>query len=152
MTNITVTVKLDLTGIDDYAGQFPIRMKTILQKWTIRYRVYTQRRFDQFSKGGGNWPPLKYRSGTILRDTNTLFTAMAPTLNPPPGSVNIFDATSVEIGFGGNASHPGGPTIKQIAEWHNDGVGNLPIRQIIVIPPQTVIDSMAEDARIELNK
>ena len=152
MTNISANIGIDLSGMRKYTGELPIRTRRILEMWVIRYRTFIQRRFDRFSKGGGDWAPLKYRSGTILRDTNTLFTAMSPTLTPPPGSVNIFSVDSVEIGFGGQASHPGGPTIRQIAEWHHNGDGNLPIRQIIVIPPQSLINSMANDAHRELNR
>jgi hypothetical protein len=152
VTNVSTTVTVNLAGLNKFAGQVPVRMKVILQKWTVRYRIFIQRRFDQYSKGGGDWPPLKYRHGTILRDTNTLFTAMSPTLNPPPGSVNIFGPDSVEIGFGGSAAHPGGPTVRQIAEWHHSGAGNLPIRQIIVVPPQYVLDGMVNDAQAEMDK
>lgn len=29
-----------------------------LKRWALRYRTYVRRRFDRFSKGGGNWAPL----------------------------------------------------------------------------------------------
>lgn len=74
----------------------------VATKWGARYRSFVQERFDIFSKGGGDWPPLKAstvarrRKGrkkskkpraTILRDTNTLFTALQPQFRGAPGAI-----------------------------------------------------------------
>lgn len=144
-------VTVNLSGIKQYARQVPDKTRRIFELWTIRYRTWIQRRFNEFSRGSGDWPPLKYREGSILRQTNTLYTALTPSLVAPPGSVNIFEPNSVEIGFGGSESHPGGPTIAQIALWHQTGAGKLPVREIIVVPPQSLINQMAQDADRILN-
>lgn len=75
----------------------------VAAKWGVRYRSFIQERFDTYSKGGGDWPPLKAstvkarRSGkkskkkkpkaTILRDTSTLFTALQPQFAGAPGAI-----------------------------------------------------------------
>lgn len=115
-------------------------------QWAIRYRSFIQRRFNNFSRGGGDWPALKIRvGGSILRDTSTLFSAMAPTLVAPAGSINSMEHDGITVGYDGNASHPGGPTIAQIAYWHQVGAGNNPVRQIIVPPDSATLQGMVND-------
>lgn len=41
----------------------PPPIQAALTQWAARYRGFAQRRFDKFSKGGGDWPPLTL--GTI---------------------------------------------------------------------------------------
>lgn len=121
------------------------RIKTAYQQWAVRYRSFIQRRFDKFSRGGGDWPALKLREGSILRDTNTLFTALTPTLNAPKGSINKLIEDGIEVGYGGGASHPGGPTIQELAYWHQTGAGNYPARVIIVEPDAATVRGMVSD-------
>lgn len=131
----------------NYRQKVDFVRQQVYSKWIIRYRAFVQKRFNKLSRGSGEWPPLRYRKGSILRDTNTLFTVMAPTLQAPGGSVNDFlsDKSGVEIGYDGNQSHPGGATIAQIAFWHQTGAGNLPIRKIIVPPDNTTLQAMVMD-------
>lgn len=144
---VTTTVKINLSGVERYARELGNKTEKVYKQWAIRYRSFIQRRFDKFSRGAGDWAPLKFRKGTILRDTNTLFTAMSPTFVAPPGSINKLLDDGVEVGFAGTASHKGGPTIAQIAYWHHTGAGNNPVRKIIVEPDAATLSSMVGDMR-----
>jgi hypothetical protein len=124
------------------------------KQWAVRYRAFAQDRFDRASKGDGTWPPLSQAtvarrrkgSSTILRDTGTLFAALAPTWTAPPGSINEFIDGGVRVGFGGSASHPEGfATIAQIASYHQVGGGKLPKREIIVQPTSALLDAFVSD-------
>ena len=166
---LQVKVLLNLRGLKKFTASLstnsPAVVKT-LKQWGVRYRGFVQRRFDTFSKGGGNWPPLKpatiarRRKGpgqgtiAILRDTGTVFRALNPVLGQP-GSFEEIGAQpfSVVLGFGGAAVHPNGKaTIADIASFHNSGAGNLPRRQIIVMPSPELLRDMAADAQRNLSK
>jgi hypothetical protein len=61
---ISATILLDLRGLEDVLKQVeqptasgPFR--DMLVQWAARYRGFAQRRFDKYSKGGGDWAPLK---------------------------------------------------------------------------------------------
>lgn len=45
------------TGLNGTGDQNPVRVA--FRQWAVRYRVFIQRRFDQYSRGGGDWAPLK---------------------------------------------------------------------------------------------
>lgn len=164
------SVAVNLSRMQTYQRQVDEVRTKVFTKWIIRYRTFIQRRWNRYSRGGGDWPPLKpatiaarrrpaagaknkLRTASILRDTNSLFTAMAPALQAPAGSVNEFltDGSGIEIGFGGSDSHPGGPTFAQIAYWHQTGAGNLPVREIIVHPDPETLSSMLKDMERALN-
>lgn len=127
-------------------------VRTAFTQWALRYRSFLQLRFDRFSRGGGDWPALKSRKGSILRDTNTLYTALTPSLSPPPGSVNKKIEYGVEVGYEGSDSHPHGPTIAQLAYWHQTGAGNLPVREIIVPPDRSTVRGMVDDMQRAIDK
>ena len=169
-----MTVKLDLKGLENFAKAIatnsPAIVKT-LKQWGVRYRGFVQRRFNTYSKGGGDWPPLapatikrrrkgKRKGGkvAILRDTGTLFRALNPVLGQP-GQLEEYPGTfSVRLGIGGPVLHPGSgyglkgtATIADIASFHNFGMG-VPKRQIIVEPDEPLKAKMAGDAERNLNK
>ena len=136
-------------------------LTVVFKKWAVRYRSYVQQRFDKASKGDGTWRALsvntvarrRKKSSTILRDTNTLFAALTPVWANPPGSINELIDGGVRVGFGGSAGHPDGlVTIAQIANFHQEGGPNLPQREIIVEPPQSVIDQCVDDLNKGLKK
>ncbi len=142
-------------------GNGPIRRA--MRQWAARYRGFAQQRFDKFSKGGGDWPPLaastkarrrKARKGSkgarsfsLLRsDASLLFNALNPTWTRKPGALQQDIQFGVRVGFGGPAKHPGGKaTIADIAGFHDSGAGNLPERKIIVVPDARTLVSMAND-------
>jgi hypothetical protein len=132
------------------SGEITVAFK----QWAVRYRAFAQDRFDRASKGDGTWPPLSARtiagrrkgSSTILRDTGTLFAALAPTWSAPQGSINELIDGGVRVGFGGGSSHPSGfATIAEIASYHQVGGGRLPKREIIVQPTSSLMDAFAAD-------
>lgn len=132
-----------------------------LKQWAARYRGFSRERFDRFSKGGGTWPPLKPstkrgrrkgkrgtggRTFSILRDTGTLFGALDVVFTHQPGALEETIPFGIRAGFGGPARHPKGKaTIADIAEFHQEGKGVVPEREIIVDPNQRTIDAMARD-------
>lgn len=140
-----VTVNLSL--MTNYQREISSRNRKVFELWTMRYRSYIQRRWNSFSRGGGDWPALKYREGSILRDTNTMFTAMTPAVNAPSGSINEFLPNGVIVGFGGPAMHPAGVSIEQVVLWHQTGAGNNPVREIIVEPDQNLRAQMLADMK-----
>lgn len=178
-----------------------------VKKWVMRYRSFAQKRFDQYSKGGGDWPPLakatklararrtvdravayarhlteeeaqrrirrakrryqkeaaKINSGegtyAILKDYGLLFAALSPTFREAPGALEHHVPFGVEVGYGGPARHPdpdgkskNPPTIADIAAFHQSGGPHLPRREIIVTPPQGVVNQMAGDMDLALQR
>ena len=146
------TIEQDLRG----SGSGPVRKA--LQHWGLRFRQFIQERFDKFSRGGGGWPDLKpstkraRRQGngggsfTILRDTNTLFSALDPAFSRKPGQLQEDIPFGVKVGYGGSARHPkAGMTIVRLAQIHNDGLGTVPARPIIVPPDARTVKLMVQD-------
>lgn len=169
---ITAVVKIDLKGLKkfkhildaDMAGSGNGPVADAFKQWAARYRGFVQRRFNDYSKGSGDWPPLaestiKARRGkgikvAILRDTSTLFAALAPVFAGAPGALERRIPFGIRVGYGGPHGHPSGgrATIADIAKFHNDGAGNLPERKIIVPPAKWHLDRMAADMRRALLK
>ena len=59
---IKVTVTVDLSGfgrLDKELRHGGPRTTRVLKKWAVRYRGFAERRFVRFSRGGGDWAPLK---------------------------------------------------------------------------------------------
>jgi hypothetical protein len=160
---LETSVKIDLTSLRKFKKDVTSqeKLQVVYKKWAVRYRSFVQIRFDKASKGDGTWDPLadstiagrRNQSDTILRDTGVLFNALTPVWVSPPGGVNELLEDGVRIGFGGNASHPSGlATIAEIASFHQEGKGNLPQREIIVEPPQSVIAACVQDLQTEITK
>lgn len=159
-----MTVKMNLRPFlklkDMMTLRSPIR-KIIFKQWAFVYRVFVHRRFTRYSRGGGDWPPLKKstvagrkvgkRAGqigrrvSILWDTGKLIDAVDPKMSRPPGSLERIFSEGVEVGFGGPARHPKGrATIADIARFHDAGEGNLPERKIIADPDHKTMRKMAD--------
>lgn len=165
-------VSVDLKGLKQYNDRIHDQLQTgvdgpvskCLRLWAVRYRSFAQLRFDQYSRGGGDWAPLaastmkRRRQGKgpkkfgILRDTGTLFAALAPTFIGSPGAIEALIPFGILCGYGGNQRYVDGhgkishATIADIASFHNDGfIPRLPKRQIIVEPPMYLLDTMAKD-------
>lgn len=160
---IRINVKLDLEGLRKFRyeidkPQGPIR--DAIRQWAHRYRAFIQRRYRNYSRGGGDWPPLKRARkrgslgrASILIDTGTLFRAVDPVFRGQGGALQQDLPLGIRVGFGGPARHPKGrATIADIARFHNAGEGHLPQRQIIVAPPQVVRNAMAGDMQRALKK
>lgn len=79
----------------------------------------------------------------ILRDTGSLLGALTigargNLTRRGPGTITF----GIEGGSTGN-----GPTLGQIAKWHDQGAGRLPQRRILVPPNQQTARGMANDAK-----
>ena len=163
MAEISVEIRLDPDTFNKLrvAEKAGSKAKDKIYKLAaIRYRSAMQERFNKFSRGGGNWPPLKtprkrgnLASASVLRDTNTLFRVLTPVFRNQPGAIEdeIFDG--IRVGFGGSDSHPDGViTIDELAAIHHAGNDNLPQRKLLDDPPQFVLDGITRDAIREINK
>lgn len=137
------------------SGNGPIR--AALHEWAAILGRFLTARWERFSFGGGNWRKLrpatlkrKERLGQlllILRATDQTFESFAPELARKPGRVTEDVPFGVRVGFGGGMQYPhsrGGPTMAQIARWHQTGAGHLPVRKIIVPPDQATVNEMRE--------
>lgn len=133
-----------------------------MKKWEARYRGFALKRFDVFSKGGGNWAPLapatirrrRAGSSTILRDKNLLFNALNPAFQNAPGSFSEIGDWIVITGYGGESRYTGkgsNVSIADIAEFHDKGDG-VPQRKIIETPDAGTVAAMARDAENDINK
>ena len=151
------------------SGNGPIRRA--MRQWGARYRSFAQQRFDRYSKGGGDWPPLaestkrrrrKARKGrkkgatrsfSLLRDTGLMFAALNPAWTGKAGALQEDIQFGIRVGYGGPSKHPGGKaTIADIARFHDIGAGNLPERQIIDVPDAPTWVAMANDMDRALGK
>jgi len=132
-------------------------MDRLFSLWGVRYLAFAKRRFSTFSRGGGDWPPLRRarrrvarptwsgpRKHAILVDTGTLFGALDI---GAPGNLYRRTSGGFEVGFGGPARHPKGRlTIARLAAIHNQGLPPVPRRQIIVLPDSQTAKGMKADA------
>lgn len=162
MITISATVKVDLGPLIEFKSLFAADMRAngsgqirkAFKQWAARYRSFIQERFDLYSKGGGDWPPLKHarRRGkkdkaSILRDTGTLYAALSPTFQKKPGALQEDIDFGIRVGYGGPGRHANGgsATVADIAGFHQIGAGYLPVRKIIVEPSADVLAKMADD-------
>ena len=150
-------VKLDLRPLQKvvrrFKGDIPRDLKT---QWAGLYSTFAKRRFKKFSRGGGDWAPLRPstiagrrkgkgtgRVASILWDKyGSLYKAL--TLGAP-GNLKKDIRGGVRFGYGGGAKHKDGGTIAGIAHGHQFGnrKRNLPARPIIVDPDQPTVNRLA---------
>lgn len=155
-------VRVDVSGLQRMVSAMTVGsplIRVVYKRWAARYRSFAQERFDTFSKGGGDWPPLKpatvrrRRRGrrkkaaraAILADTGTLKAALNPVFTGKPGQLQKDLVNGIRVGFGGPGRYPDGTSIADIAGFHQVGAGNLPVRRIIVDPSRGVLDDMGRD-------
>jgi hypothetical protein len=90
---------------------------------------------------------------SILRDKGILFGALDTAFTNKPGALEESIPFGVRVGYGGSRRHPGGQTtIFDIARFHQEGRGRLPVRRIIVEPDQQTVDAMAGDMLRAINE
>lgn len=127
--------------------------RSVYHQWAARYRSFLQLRFVRYSRGGGDWPPLKRKrrrgakkKAALLRDTNTLFNVLDTAFQGSPGQLQEDLPNGIRVGFGGSGVHPGtSMTVARLAEIHHFGEGHMPERKIIVDPSDEVQRGMATD-------
>lgn len=139
----------------------PARRK-VYKQWAFRVRSFLQLRFAKFSRGGGDWPPLKKqtiarrrvgrrvkkvgRKTSLLRDTDTMFSALDARFTSKAGAIEQMVRDGIKIGFGGSAKHPkSSMTVTKLAVIHQEGKGHMPQRKIIVGPDRRTKQGMASD-------
>lgn len=145
------TVTLNLHGLRRFretleadlrhGGNGPIR--DALHEWAVLLARFLTRRWYE----GDNWKALKpatvarkLKQGLlpyILRATDQMFQAFAPELARKPGRVTQDVPFGVRVGFGGGMRYPHSTakmSIAQLAMIHQLGLGNVPVRKIIVPP------------------
>lgn len=166
MTTLSTEVTIDLTSYDRFqrdiikamrngTGEF----KTVYKQWAVRYRGFISRRFAEYSRGGGDWPPLKtprkrgkLEEAAILRDTSTLFQATTAVFANHPGQSEQQIRNGIRVAIDGG-NHPSGKlTVGEIAEIHQEGLGRNPKREIFVVPPEKIVSQMVNDARRGIDK
>jgi len=77
---------------------------------------------------------------TILRNTGTLFRAL---MAGNPGNVSDPIPQGIAVGIGGSAVHEGTvQTIGEIARIHQEGLGRVPVRRIVVDPDTDTTERM----------
>jgi hypothetical protein len=134
----------------------PRLVDVVLRDWLTIFRAYIRQRFYSQSRGAGEWPPLaavtlRRRRGrgvgaAILRDTGALFAATQPSLGN--GAALIQERNRRFLGF--TAELNNGTQLGAIAGYHQDGEGRLPVRRILVDPPQNILNKMAAAAKKRL--
>lgn len=141
-----------------------------LDRWLQLYRGFLRRRFDQASAGNGEFEPLapatvaakekrtkSRRRGAggqfipmgvyILRESDTLYNALAASPGGGPGWTERHVRFGVEAGYGGAVAHPNSDTglsIADLARIHYDGGPRLPSRKIVVTPDEATQDDMTD--------
>lgn len=160
MTKVSGKVVIDLRGLTKFQraveAEFHNRsdgpIRDAMKQWGARYRSFAQRRFVKFSRGGGDWPPLKRArrrgakgAAAILRDTGLMFAALGPSLGVP-GQLHENIRFGIATGYGGPGKYPSGQaSIADIAGFHQAGKGSLPVRKTIVKPDARTTRLMASD-------
>jgi hypothetical protein len=152
---MTQTVHLDMSKWRRYHDHllmhgFP---KAASDKIVARYSAEMRRRFN-----GSDWVALspqtirkrRKRSNKPLLDTGLLRQALAV---GSPGNFYKHDRRGIEFGFANSGrSKDGKRTIGQIARYHQMGMGNNPVRRILVEPKAMTLKRMAGDVAVELEK
>ena len=152
VTASTVSVRRKLRAVEQKTQSPDPNYEKWLRRIARRMRSQWFRRFDRFSRGGGNWRSTKRRRGSrgrnrakILRKTQTLIKALSPVFRGLAGQWEKIRGNSVETGYGGSARHPEAKmTVLSLARIHNDGLGIVP-RQIIVQPNAETRRLMIQD-------
>lgn len=124
-------------------GTGPVR--ETLESFEKLYRSFALRRFDKFSRGGGDWPKNSAgtrkgkRSSAILVDTRIMRLGLGFGIRSIKTTKN-----SVTFAFVNPSAHPGaGISIAELASIHDKGQG-VPKRKILVRPDQETVSRMLD--------
>ena len=155
-----MSVKFDLTGLNNLKKFGHASSDGSRRGMNVIAHVYLsfiRTRYNKFSRGGGNWKPLKAatikakKSTTILKDNGILFNALTPNANG--NLLEVRGGKRVRVGFS-NATYAGGGgvTYQQLAAFHDEGAGNLPQRKIFVEPDDKAKARMRKVLQIVINE
>lgn len=124
------------------SGSGPVR--EVLQSWEKIYVAFILKRFDKFSRGGGDWPKLKpgtiraKGSSAILVDKRYLRMGLATGIRSTSHS-----GARIVFAFTSRSLHPTAKMpIAELATIHNEGEGIVPKRQILVRPDQQTVKQL----------
>lgn len=122
----------------------------------MKYRSFLYKRFDRFSRGGGNWRKTKAMKRSkkkkfILRISHTLFKALSAVFRKLPGQFEEFKEGKVLTGIGGPGKHPNANMkVGRLAAIHHHGEGYQTQRKIVVRPDSELKKVLVQDLRSKL--
>lgn len=126
-------------------------------KWGDQYNRFMIARFRRYSAGGGNWAPLKQETirqksanrSRILIEEGDMLSGIKATASPVAKPRSL----AVRAGITSTGYHTGaGVSIRELVSIHHFGRGRVPRRQIVVVPPQRVVNAMVNVAAKALRK
>ncbi len=152
-------VTIDLTGLKRFQSGLrssPVMNKMTL-KWAKQYNQFMVSRFKKFSRGGGNWPKLKQSTiarkiankSRILVELGDLLSTLSATVNLNSQVNNLSVTAGIRPGVGHTRSSM---SLQDLVAAHQTGAGNLPVREVVVFPPATVIKKMVTTGNRALAK
>ena len=141
---------IDLSGLNELNRLMKLGAGPIDQMHRLIGRDYlaeTQKEYSKKSRGAGKWPALasssfrsksgrtkprpsrqgKPRKFAILIDSGRLIGGLSPRRR---GNLFIKINGGIRIGYNNSRHSLGGPTFQTLADWHQNGEGNLPVREI----------------------
>lgn len=136
-----------LNALKKKAGALDEYSKDGFRRAGIIYTEWMLKRFDQYSRGGGNWRPISQRrfnekgNRRILYDTGDLRRKLQASKSLLPLKKR---GISLGIGSWSGRHRPSGMSIKNLAEKHQLGRGKLPSRVIVANPTRAVKARMKE--------
>ena len=116
-----------------------------MDDWRTIYAAFTLRRFDVWSRGGGDWPRLKH-PGRKKKNKNRILVLSGFMRAQLAAAVKIVAHTARSITFAlvDQTSHPeAGMPVDQLMAIHDQGLG-VPRRRILVVPDETALRQMRE--------
>lgn len=82
-----------------------------------------------------------------------MFVALDPVFQGKPGQLEKSIPFGIRVGYGGPSRHPKAPmTVADLARMHDQGLGAVPERKIIVEPDDRTLSSMAGDMERALKR
>lgn len=123
----------------------------VLEPVVSEYRAFVLKRFDKFSRGGGNWPPnspqTQKRKGStaILVDTRAMRLGLAADGIGMTDLKTLSGRVRMTFSFTSPEAHPKSKklTISDLASIHHAGQGRVPARPILARPTPDVRLRMA---------
>lgn len=138
MTVVTTEIQHDLrhhTAVRDSIASGRGIVREVMKSYERIYRNFVVRRFDLFSRGGGDWKPnapmtiMLKRSSAILVDTRVMRLGLATAVRTAEIGRDF-----ITFQFRNNAIHPTAKVpIAELLTRHDKGLGT-PKRPILVQP------------------
>lgn len=123
------------------------------------YRAFVRLRWRTFSRGGGNWKPLRPRTiarkghARILFDTELAYDSVSPEFEEvfsiKPDKRTQFKA---DVTFGSKKQYPSGITVNEVMGYHQEGTDNMPARPVLVSPDLRTKKSMEKKCKELITK